>query len=86
MDVCGEYNRERHVLHVARRHCPHCNKYISLKTFKAHRRLYHNSENGEWYTIHKSRFEVEEESSSACESENDNIEFSDSQPLCTKGM
>ena len=33
---------------VERRHCPHCGKYLSFKTFKAHKRLYYDPNGSTW--------------------------------------
>lgn len=35
---------------VNRRYCPHCNKNLSLKTYKAHKRLYFDRVTKEWRT------------------------------------
>lgn len=42
---------KRCILRVNRRHCPHCDGYISLKTYKAHRRRYYDSESDTWHKI-----------------------------------
>lgn len=41
---------ERVCLRVERRHCPHCKKYLSLKTYKAHKRLYFDRNDNVWLT------------------------------------
>lgn len=42
MDDCNEEIRP--MLRVNRRQCPHYGLHLSLKTYKAHRRLFYNSE------------------------------------------
>ena len=37
---------ERTVIKVDRRCCPHCDRSVSLKTYKAHRRLYYDATTG----------------------------------------
>jgi len=39
---------QQKVLVVDRRWCEHCDQGLSLKTYKAHRRLYYNQEREEW--------------------------------------
>ena len=39
---------ERRIRKVDRRICPHCNKNVSYKTYKSHRRLYFNVSLGTW--------------------------------------
>lgn len=34
---------------VDRRHCPHCGCYLSLKTYKSHRRLYYDVHSDIWH-------------------------------------
>ena len=53
-----EFQSTRPKLHVERRHCPHCQQHVSLKTYKAHRRLYHNADSGVWESIDSSSFLV----------------------------
>ena len=36
-------------LRTDRRFCPHCSKSLSLKTFKAHKRRFYNSQSEVWY-------------------------------------
>ena len=38
---------------VSRRICPHCNKSVSFKTYKAHRRLFYDWANDVWQTLNK---------------------------------
>lgn len=38
-----------------RRLCPHCDESVSLKTYKAHRRMYYDSSNDRW--SYRQRFE-----------------------------
>lgn len=38
----------RSFLKVNRRHCPHCTEQLSIKTFKAHKRRYYDSQTGVW--------------------------------------
>ena len=33
---------------VERRHCPHCGKYLSFKTYKVHKRLYYDPNASTW--------------------------------------
>lgn len=40
----------RPTLSIDRRHCPHCSQFISLKTYKAHKRLYYDSDACVWQT------------------------------------
>ena len=35
---------------IERRHCPHCSKFVSLKTYKAHKRVYYDSDSDLWQT------------------------------------
>ncbi len=44
----GKRNLDRLVLRVERRFCPHCEQYLSLKTYKAHKRLYYAPSKDEW--------------------------------------
>ena len=44
---------ERPVRIVERRRCPHCNKNLSLKTYKAHKRLYFNKHDVTWLTLNQ---------------------------------
>lgn len=39
---------ERRIIKVDRRYCPHCQSYLSIKTFKAHRRLFFNEDTTSW--------------------------------------
>lgn len=39
---------ERPLLKVNRRHCPHCDRYVSIKTFKAHKRLHFDPGSSTW--------------------------------------
>ena len=32
-----------------RRHCPHCNKWLSLKTYKNHKRKFYDLKSDYWY-------------------------------------
>lgn len=38
----------RRFLRVERRHCPHCNKSLSLRTYKAHKRLHFDDASNVW--------------------------------------
>lgn len=38
----------RQIIQVEKRFCPHCNKTVSFKTFKAHKRLHYDSSNKKW--------------------------------------
>lgn len=38
----------RHVIKVDRRHCPHCQCLVSVKTFKIHKRLFYDEERKLW--------------------------------------
>lgn len=46
MDV--NLSGERRIVHTSRRLCPHCNRSVSFKTFKAHRRLYYDPARDRW--------------------------------------
>ena len=35
-------------LKVNQRHCPHCNKTVSYKTYQNHKRLYYSTESDAW--------------------------------------
>jgi len=48
MNNQGETERNRLV--VERRKCRHCNKSLSLKTYKAHKRRFYDSANDIWFT------------------------------------
>ena len=39
---------ERRIHKVDRRLCPHCDKNVSYKTYKSHKRLYFNTTSGAW--------------------------------------
>ena len=43
----------RRLIQIQKRHCPHCNKIVSFKTFKAHKRLHYDSHAKQWqhYTL-----------------------------------
>ena len=41
---------QREIVGVNRRHCPHCDRSVSIKTYKAHKRLYFQSLTGDWST------------------------------------
>lgn len=78
---------ERPLRRVERRYCPHCNKNPSLKTFKAHKRLYFNVQQDTW--VHLAEIEgsadvgihsSKERSSSPPQSEID-TENDDAMPL-----
>ena len=40
-----------HLVRTDRRFCPHCNKLLSYKTFRAHKRLYYDEFKDEWYQV-----------------------------------
>ena len=44
-----------------RRICPHCNEYVSLKTYKAHRRLHYDAITDRWSRRESSVSEEEED-------------------------
>ena len=46
---------ERTVIKVDRRCCPHCDRSVSLKTYKAHRRLYYDADRDYWQRIDDGR-------------------------------
>ena len=74
MSVAGtSTSAERHIIRVDKRHCPHCDQYVSLKTFKTHKRLYYDCCNNKWFV---SRSKMEPEASS--NSSGPTIEFSSS--------
>ncbi len=39
---------QRRIVRVDRRHCLHCDRSVSIKTYKAHKRLYFNSSSRNW--------------------------------------
>ena len=46
---------------TSRCHCPHCNQWLSLKTYRAHKRLFYNEDTDEWLkseTVHSVQFPV----------------------------
>ena len=40
---------QRRIVKVDRRFCPHCKRSVSIKTFKAHKRLYFDSSTNSWH-------------------------------------
>ena len=50
MSFEGEVRSDRSLLRVSRRLCPHCDKRVSFKTFKAHKRLYYDPARDHWFT------------------------------------
>lgn len=60
----------RRILRIERRHCPHCSRNVSLKTFKMHKRLYYDAECDKWVVSGGYR-----DSSSESEPECDRIQF-----------
>ena len=38
----------RKTLKVDRRHCPHCDELVSIKTYKVHKRQYYDADSGHW--------------------------------------
>ena len=42
---------ERKRVRTDQRFCPHCSKLLCYKTFRAHKRLYHDETNDEWYQV-----------------------------------
>lgn len=42
---------DRPLMRVERRCCPHCKKNLSLKTYKAHKRLYFNELDDSWVNL-----------------------------------
>ena len=52
-------SNSRPVLRVERRLCPHCQEYLSFKTYKTHKRLYYVSSSDQW---------ISKGSSSSCDS------------------
>ena len=49
MDAAGAPT-PRSILRIERRHCPHCSQFISLKTYRAHKRLYYDPDVCVWQT------------------------------------
>ena len=43
------------------RMCPHCNQIVSYKTYRAHKRLYYNSETNAWFQVVEDSDEPSEE-------------------------
>lgn len=43
-------DESRSMMRVDRRHCPHCECFVSLKTYKTHRRLYYDVNRDSWHT------------------------------------
>ena len=60
-----------------RRLCPHCNESVSLKTYKAHRRMYYDSINDRW--SYRQAF-TEQISSSDSDSDAPDLAASESPP------
>lgn len=50
-DPVEEEVSQRRILKVDRRICPHCDKNVSFKTYRLHKRLYYNSSLGTWITV-----------------------------------
>lgn len=48
MDCAGASTSSRPILRINRRVCPHCNQIVSLKTYKAHKRLFYDIESAKW--------------------------------------
>ena len=63
----------RRMLRIERRHCPHCSRNVSLKTFKMHKRLYYDDECDKWLVSGGSC--DSRKSSSESELECDSIQF-----------
>ena len=85
MSMSMSEESKRCILRVNRRHCPHCNGYISLKTFKAHKRRYYDSESDTWHTL-QSPADLDEDMDSPPMSESENcLQFSDQEEegMCT---
>lgn len=61
MNNQGETERNRLV--VERRQCRHCNKSLSLKTYKAHKRRFYDSANDVWFTKESMTLQPENDSS-----------------------
>ena len=58
---------DRLVIKVDRRHCPHCQRLLSMKTFKIHKRLYYDAEKKLWKTSDDNN-ECIEDTDSECSS------------------
>ena len=48
-EVDGNVARKK--VKISQRYCPRCNKILSYKTFKAHKRLYYDPVQSAWYTV-----------------------------------
>ena len=50
-------------LRIDQRFCPHCNNFLSYKTFRAHKRLYYNETEETWCSVpqQEETCDVEEE-------------------------
>ena len=47
-DANEQCTTSRRIIQVEKRLCPHCNKILSFKTFKAHKRLHFDALSGKW--------------------------------------
>ena len=66
----------RPILRIERRHCPHCVRSVSLKTFKMHKRLYYDGECDKWLVSGGSHNEPHELSlESEPGSDSDSVQF-----------
>ena len=54
----------RRIIRVDRRHCPHCQRLVSVKTFKVHKRLFYDEERKTWITCDNQSSDVESNCSS----------------------
>lgn len=67
---------DRRILCVQRRICPHCNKSVSLKTYKMHKRLYYDQECDNWFVSgYSHHYSNESKSSSESEPESETVQF-----------
>ena len=67
----------RKILVVERRWCPHCSQNLSLKTYKAHKRMYYDLAIRQWLTKSTLTVKVQEDDSN---DSSDNEYFSESPP------
>ena len=67
----------RKILVVERRWCPHCSQHLSLKTYKAHKRMYYDQATCQWFAKLTFNVEVQDDDSS---DSTDNEYYSESPP------
>lgn len=67
------------ILAVERQWCPHCKQHLSLKTYKAHERMYYDPVRRYWFAKTSTMTDEAEEEASSNNSSNDI--YSESPPL-----